>query len=263
MVDKVAIVTGGGRGIGRAAAIELADAGYRVTIAARTTAELHEAAETIRARGGTVLALKTDVAIEQDIRHMVQGTVAEFGRIDVLINNAAMTHRGDVLTVSCDEWNRVLATNLTSYFLCTKYTVPHLIEAGGGVVVNVSSVTANRGTGHGLAYAACKGAIDSMTYEMAVHLGPKHIRVISLQPGAIDTEISRKYSGTFDEGARKITDFSIDMTPLGRWGTPEEIGRIIRFLVSDDASFITNTTILADGGWLRQTFPRSLCEPKA
>jgi NAD(P)-dependent dehydrogenase (short-subunit alcohol dehydrogenase family) len=102
-----------------------------------------------------------------------------------------------------------------------------------------------------------------MTYEMAVHLGPHHIRVISLQPGAIDTEISRKYSGTFSEGAQKIADFSIDMTPLGRWGRPEEMGKIIRFLASDDASFITNTTILADGGWLRQTFPRSLSGPDA
>jgi len=262
MIEKVAIVTGGGRGIGRAAAIELADAGYRVTIAARTVAELHETAQTIRATGGTALAVPTDVTSEQDIRRMVQATVAEFGRVDVLVNNAAMTHRGNVLTTTLDEWNRVLATNLTSVFLCSKHAVPHMMEVGGGVIINLSSVTALRGTGHGLPYTACKGAIDAMTYDMAVHLGPHNIRVVSLQPGAIDTEISRRYAQTF-QGADAIREFSLEMTPLGRWGRPEEIGKIIRFLAGDDASFITNTTILADGGWLRQTFPRNLCEPHA
>jgi len=260
MTDKVAIVTGGGRGIGRAAAIELADAGCRVTLAARTMAELHEAAETIRATGGTAIVVQTDVSRDKDIQRMVQATIAEFGRIDILVNNAAMTCRGDVLTMSLDDWNRVLATNLTSVFLCSKYAVPHIMAAGGGVVINVSSINAMRGTGHGLAYTACKGAIDAMTYDMAVHLGPHNIRVVSLQPGAIDTEISRKYAETF-KGGDAIHDFSLDMTPLGRWGTPEEMGKIIRFLASDDASFITNTTLLADGGWLRQCFPRSLSSP--
>ena len=259
MTDKVAIVTGAGRGIGRAAAIELADAGCGVTLAARTLGELRETAETIRAAGGTAIIAQTDVSQPEDIERMVAATVAEFGRIDVLVNNAAMTYRGDVLTTSLADWQRVLATNLTSVFLCSKHAVPHIIEAGGGVVINVSSINAMRGTGHGLAYTACKGAIDAMTYDMAVRLGPHNIRVISLQPGAIDTEISRKYADTFD-GADAIHDFSLDMTPLGRWGRPEEMGKIIRFLASDDASFITNTTLLADGGWYRQCFPRSLSE---
>ncbi len=259
MTDKVAIVTGAGRGIGRAAAIELADAGYDVTLAARTMAELREAAETVRAAGGNALIAQTDVSQEHDIERMVQATVAEFGRVDCLINNAAMTYRGDIFTTSTEDWNRVLATNLTSLFLCSKHAVPHIIEAGGGVVINVSSVNATRGTGHGLAYCACKGAIDAMTYDMAVHLGPHNIRVISLQPGAIDTEISRKYSDTFEKGSA-IKDFSIDMTPLGRWGRPEEMGKLIRFLASDDASFITAATLLADGGWSHQCFPRSLSE---
>ena len=260
MTGKVAIVTGAGRGIGRGAAIELAEAGCSVTLAARTMAELHETATTIRATGGTAIVVQTDVSQEPDIKRMVAEPVAEFGRIDILINNAAMTYRGDVLTTSLDEWNRILATNLTSVFLCSHHAAPHIIEAGGGAIINVSSVNAMRGTGHGLAYTACKGAIDAMTYDMAVRLGPHNVRVISLQPGAIDTEISRRYSGTF-KGADAIHDFSIDMTPLGRWGTAEEMGKVIRFLASDDASFITNTTILADGGWLRQCFPRSLCEP--
>lgn len=260
MSDKVAIVTGAGRGIGRAAAIELAEAGCSVALAARTVPELQEAAQAVRAIGGNAMIAQTDVSRPEDVERMVRATIAEFGRIDILINNAAMTYRGDVLTTSLDDWNRVLATNLTSVFLCSKHAVPHIIEAGGGVIINVSSINAMRGTGHGLAYTACKGAIDAMTYDMAVRLGPHNVRVISLQPGAIDTEISREYSETF-MGADAIHDLSIDMTPLGRWGTPEEIGKIIRFLVSDDASFITNTTILADGGWLRQCFPRSLCRP--
>ncbi|MBN1344314.1 MAG: glucose 1-dehydrogenase [Phycisphaerae bacterium] len=259
MDGKVAIVTGAGRGIGRAAAIELAEAGCSVTLAARTMPELQEAATTVRAIGGTAIIAQTDVSREDDIKRMVQLTVAEFGRIDVLVNNAAMTFRGDLLETSLEDWNRVLATNLTSVFLCAKHAVPHIIEAGGGVVINVSSINAMRGTGHGLAYTACKGAIDAMTYDMAVRLGPHNIRVISLQPGAIDTEISRKYADTFD-GADEIERFSKDMTPLGRWGRPEEIGKVIRFLAGDDASFITNTTILADGGWFRQCFPNTLCE---
>ncbi len=261
MQGKVAIVTGAGRGIGRAAAIELAEAGCSVTLAARTMPELQEAAASVRAIGGNALIVQTDVSQPEQIERMVQATVGEFGRIDHLINNAAMTFRGDVLETSLEDWNRVLATNLTSTFLASKHVVPHLIEAGGGVIVNVSSVNALRGTGHGLAYTACKGAIDAMTYDMAVRLGPENIRVVSLQPGAIDTEISRRYAATFD-GADAIGRFSKDMTPLGRWGTPEEMGKVIRFLCSDDASFITNTTILADGGWHRQCFPRSLCEGK-
>jgi NAD(P)-dependent dehydrogenase (short-subunit alcohol dehydrogenase family) len=260
MAEKVAIVTGAGRGIGRSAAIALAEDGCGVTLAARTLRELQEAATAVRAVGGEALVAQTDVSKDEDIRRMVDQTLAEFGRIDVLVNNAAMTFRGDVLTTSLEDWNRVLATNLTSVFLCSKYAVPHIIEAGGGVIINVSSINSMRGTGHGLAYTACKGAIDAMTYDMAVRLGPHNVRVISLQPGAIDTEISRKYADTFD-GADAIETFSKDMTPLGRWGTPDEMGKLIRFLASDDASFITNTTILADGGWLRQCFPRSLSEP--
>lgn len=259
---KVAVITGAGRGIGRAAAVELAGAGCDVTLAARTMPELQEAATTVRAIGGNALVVQTDVSQETEIRRMIDQTIAEFGRIDILVNNAAMTFRGDLLETTLEDWNRVVATNLTSYFLAAKFAVPHMIEAGGGVIVNVSSINAMRGTGYGLVYTACKGAIDAMTYDMAVRLGPENIRVVSLQPGAIDTEISRKHSDTF-EHADEITRFSKDMTPLGRWGTPEEMGKVIRFLAGDDASFITNTTILADGGWHHQCFPTSLCRGKA
>ena len=259
LAGQVGIVTGGGQGLGKVFCHAFAEAGADIVVAELNPQTGPETVTEVQAKGRRALFVQTDVRDKASVQAMVDATVAEFGRIDVLVNNAGITYRGDVLTTSLADWQRVLATNLTSVFLCSKHAVPHIIEAGGGVVINVSSINAMRGTGHGLAYTACKGAIDAMTYDMAVRLGPHNIRVISLQPGAIDTEISRKYADTFD-GADAIHDFSLDMTPLGRWGRPEEMGKIIRFLASDDASFITNTTLLADGGWYRQCFPRSLSE---
>ena len=255
--QPVAIVTGAGRGIGGATAVEMARRGWRVTLAARTVEQLERVANAIEADGGSALVVPTDVTVPADVEAMVERTVETFGRLDVLVNNAAMTFRGDVLSTSLEDWDRVLATNLTSVFLASKYAVPHLVRAGSGAIIHVSSIVARRGAGHGLAYGACKGAIDAMTYDMAVHLGPMNIRVVSVQPGAIDTEISRQYQATFKQGAA-IQAFAVGMTPLGRWGQPEEIARVIAFLASDDASFITGTTVLADGGWLVQTFPRDL-----
>jgi NAD(P)-dependent dehydrogenase (short-subunit alcohol dehydrogenase family) len=240
---KVAFLTGAGSGMGAATAELLAERGARVAIFGRRKNKLDEVAATIEANGGKALVAPGDVSIPEDIERAVKATVDEFGSLHYAVNNAGMTgYFEKVDGLSLDKWNRVLGTNLFGIFYSMKYEIPHILEAGGGAIVNVSSVFADRG-GPSADYSTSKHAIRGLTRSTAMDYGRDGIRINELQPGVIDTEMTQ----ADPEGAQQVADTGI---PLARIGGAREIATAIAFLLSDDASYITGAHLAVDGGFL-------------
>ena len=241
---RVALVTGGGRGIGREIALELARAGAGVAVNYHDEPDRAQAtAAGIEALGVRAMAIAADVGDAAAVRRMVEDVVTAFGSLDILVNNAGVQTWAPFLDVTESEWDLVIRTNLKGCFLCTQ-TAAHAMSQGG-VVVNIGS-GCNKVPFPGLAaYTASKGGIEMLTKVAAVELAPRKIRVNCVAPGAVEIERTRlevpDYAGTW--GA---------VTPLGRVGQPEDIARTVRFLASDDSAFITGQTIWVDGGLFTQ-----------
>ncbi|MEW2548818.1 SDR family NAD(P)-dependent oxidoreductase [Streptomyces sp. NPDC047002] len=241
--DKVALVTGAGSGMGRSTAILLAERGAAVTIVGRRENRLDEVAAEIAANGGRVLAVPADVSKPEDVEHAVTRTVEEFGSLHYAVNNAGVSGVFTPLhEESVEDWRRVIETDLSSVFYGLKYEVPAILAAGGGAIVNVSSVFADRGH-QPRDYAASKHGMRGLTRSAAIEYGPQGIRINELQPGVIDTELTRSNP----EGTRAVADTGI---PLRRVGTGEEIATAIAFLLSDDASYVNGAHLAVDGGFL-------------
>ena len=253
---RVALVTGASRGIGAATALELARRGHDLALVARTKADLEKVAAGVRQAGGNALVQCGDLADLAFCEAAIEAAAERFGRFDVLVNNAAWRELVTMRTISVDSWEKTLRICLTAPAFMARWAAVHMEKRGRGVIINVSSVQSERASGFGPAYIASKGAIDSLAYDLAVLYGPKGIRVVAINPGAIDTEISGDYAAADGEDlTTRMRAWSEDMIPLRRWGQPDEIARTIAFLVSDDASYITGTTILADGGVKTQWSP--------
>jgi NAD(P)-dependent dehydrogenase (short-subunit alcohol dehydrogenase family) len=249
---RVAIVTGAERGIGKEIASELARQGCRIAVNYPGSPEVAEqTAAEIRGLGVDAFAVKADVGVGTEVRRMVADVVSRFGRLDILVNNAGVQTWTPLLEVTEEEWDSVIRTNLKGCFLCTQAAALHMKDHGGGVIVNIGSGS-NKVPFPGLiAYTASRGGIEMFTKVSAVELGPFHIRVNCVAPGAVETERTRlelpDYAGTWGRAA-----------PLGRVGTPADVAGAIAFLVSDAASFITGQTIMVDGGLFTQApWPRS------
>lgn len=244
--DKVACITGAGSGIGRATARLFAEEGACVTVAdwnaeggERTVALVDEA------DSGKTLFVQTDVSIESQVQVMVAKTVSKFGKLDILINNAADREPGKPVTeLPEQEWYRTVDTTLKGPYLCAKHSIPEMIKAGGGVIVNVSSIAGIVTFKNGPAYAASKAGLNQLTKNIALDYSSSNIRVNSINPGVINTPgIDR------DKGKAEWREWIEDRTLLGRWGEPEEIAYPILFLASDESSFMTGSMITVDGGW--------------
>ena len=241
---RVALVTGGGRGIGREIALELARAGADVAVNYHDDPERAQAtADEITTLGVRAMTVGADVGEAAAVQRMVEEVTAAFGSLDVLVNNAGVQTWTPFLDVTESEWDLVIRTNLKGCFLCTQAAARAMSR--GGVVVNIGS-GCNKVPFPGLvAYTASKGGIEMLTKVAAVELAPKRIRVNCVAPGAVEIERTRlevdDYAGTW--GA---------VTPLGRVGQPEDIARTVRFLASDDSAFITGQTIWVDGGLFTQ-----------
>lgn len=245
--EKVAVITGGGRGIGRASAELFAREGARVVIAELNEDLGQEAEAAIRDAGGEATFVRTDVSRSEDVRALFDATQETYGALHILYNNASVFLSKDdapVTELSEAVWARVLGVNLGGTFLCCKYGIGLIIESGGGSVINTSSSAGVMGVPGCDAYTATKGATISLTRSMAVEYGPKNVRVNCIAPAGIDTEMVRESS--LDHPDFDATYF-FQRAPLGRLGTPDEVAQLALFLASDASPYISGTIIRADG----------------
>ena len=239
---KVAIITGAGRNIGEEIARVFAQEGAAVVVNDLSLEAAQRVAGEIKASGGRALAVGGDVSNSRDVRVMMERTVAEFGGLDVLVNNAAVTVNKTILDTSEEEWDLCLAVTLKGQFLCGKYAAEQMVKQGrGGKIVNISSTSGVRGNRAKLAYCAAKGGVMNLTRAMAIDLAPYNIRVNTVIPTLTGTAVG-KDSG---EEAR-----SYKSVPLGRLGQPHDQAMAVLFMASDDSDFVTGAELRVDGGSL-------------
>jgi len=244
---KVAIITGGSSGIGRATAELFAKEGAKVVVADYNARAGQEVVQVIEDAGGDALFVEVDVSDAAQVQRMVQAALEAYGGVDILFNNAAVLIFGTVLDTSEEAWRRVMDINLTGVFLCSKAVIPHLIERGGGAIINMSSSTgAHDGNGNAAAYVTSKGGVTLLTRCMAIDHAKDNIRVNAIAPGPTDTPMLRGAMSP-EQLAAFATTF-----PMKRLGQPEELAHAALFLASDEASFVTGAVWAVDGGQTAQ-----------
>jgi len=244
---KTALITGGTSGIGKATALLFAEEGAKVALTGRDTGRGDEVAEEIRANGGAVLFIRGDVRSAEECRVAVEATVSEFGGLDVLVNNAGVYYPGDAVSCTEEEWDEQVDSSLKGTFLMSKFALPHMVEAGSGAIVNMSSGWGLEGGEKAVAYCAAKGGMVVMTKAMALDHGPQGIRVNAVCPG--DTVTPMEMADAERQGMEwsDYVEWASDR-PLGRMGEPEEIARAVLFLACEESSFITGAALPVDGG---------------
>jgi 2-deoxy-D-gluconate 3-dehydrogenase len=245
LTGKVAIVTGGGRGIGKAISLGLAESGAKVMIAARTEAQIQAAADEIRAKGGDATARATDLTQSSQIDALVDAAVQTYGAIDILVNNAARSFLRPLIDLREDGFDKIFDTNVKATFLLSRAAAKIMTTKGGGRIINITTVGAERGGPMMGAYHASKAAVKMLTMCMAVEWASMNVLVNAVGPGMTKTDFSRPIWSN-PEIERQI----VSRVPLGRLGEPEEMVGAVLFLCSDGAKYITGQTIYVDGGTL-------------
>lgn len=240
-MGKTALITGASRGIGKACAEALSQAGYRVALAARSVEKLDEAASEIRADGGDTFTLELDLSNREMIPGAISKAIKEFGRIDILVNNAGMTKDGLAVRMKPVDWETVLETNLSGAFYVTQQVLPGMMRERWGRIVNISSVVGEMGNPGQANYVASKAGLIGLTKSLAQELGSRNITVNAIAPGFIETDMTH---GLTPELKQKM----IDQTPLKRMGTPHDVAAAVKFLVSEEAAFITGHVLDVNGG---------------
>lgn len=243
MKGKVALVTGGTSGIGRATAVAFGRAGASVVVAGRREAEGNETVRLIKAAGAQASFVRADVSREPDIRAMVDHTVKTFGRLDFAVNNAGVEHAQPIVEASADDFRRVYDVNVLGVLLSMKHEIPAMLKAGGGAVVNIASVAGSVGFPGIAIYGGTKAAVIQMTRIAAIEVAKQNIRVNSVSPAVIDTDMFQRFAGTDDNRAAMTA-----LHPIGRIGRVEEVAAAVVYLCSDGASFITGQDLKVDGG---------------
>jgi NAD(P)-dependent dehydrogenase (short-subunit alcohol dehydrogenase family) len=244
---KVAVVTGGASGIGRATAQALAAEGARVGIADVDQAGAERVVAAIREAGGDAFAKRTDVRSLADLEAVVGQAADRHGRLDILVNNAAVAIGGSAGELAEEDWARVLDVNLSGVWRGMRAAIPRMVAQGGGSIVNLSSVQAHVGFVGWAGYAASKGGIDALTRQAAVEYAPRGIRVNAVVPGTIATAMNERIMRESPDPAAVLAGWTT-MHPMGRIGQPEEVAAAIVFLASDDAAFVTGEVLRVDGG---------------
>lgn len=243
---KVAVVTGGSRGIGRSVALALAEAGAEVVVTSRSLEPCVKVARAVEEMGRRALAIATDVSDEQQVEQLFAATAEQFGRVDILVNNAGIDPVGKpAIEVSLADWNWILAVNLTGAFLCARTAARWMMKADGGSIVNVSSTTPHSGVPWLSAYTASKAGLEGLTRQLAVEWASNRIRVNTIVPGIIKTEMIQDVMAN-----EKLYPKLVQRTPMRRHAEPEEVVGAVLFLASDASSYTTGASIAVDGGCL-------------
>lgn len=249
LAGKVALITGASRGIGRGIAVEFARQGARLVLSARTDrAGLEETARAVLDLGGEAALVTGDVAGRADARAMVEAAPAAYGRLDTVVCNAGIEVVAPVADLAEDDWDRVIATNLTGAFLICKYAIPHLLSAGGGSIITMGSVAGVVGWVADAAYNASKGGMVLLTKTIALDYGPQRIRANCICPGSIETEMHRAYIAQAADPAAEEAALNA-LHPIGHAGAVEDVAMAAVYLASDESTFVTGSCLMVDGGY--------------
>jgi len=246
--EKVAIITGARRGMGKSHALRLAKAGAKVVVSDISEEECQKVVDEIKKNRGEAMAVKCDVTKKGEVENMVKQVIGKWGRIDILVNNAGICQFKPFLEITEEEWDRTININLKGYFLCAQAAAKEMVKQKSGVIVNIASVAMGQqgvGMPNIVHYCASKGGIVGMTEALAVELAPFNIRVNAISPGAIETPMVDLLKTD-----PKTMEGVLARVPLRRMGKPEEVSNLVLFLVSDDSSYMTGSTVVIDGGWL-------------
>ncbi len=244
LTGRVALITGGGRGLGETFAYALAAAGADIVVSSRTAGEIEQVAEAVRAMGRRAEAITCDITDEASVEAMVSEAVARMGHLDILVNNAGMNIRKPILEITLQEWQQVLDTNLKGYFLAGRAAGRVLVAQGHGKMINIGSIFVSTALPAQGPYASSKGAIMQLTRVMALEWAKRGVQVNLLSPTYFETEMTRP---VYADPERKA--FIEDRTPMGRWGQPHELAGSLVFLASHASDFITGQELLVDGGY--------------
>jgi len=246
--DKVAIITGARRGMGRTHALALAKAGAKVVVSDISQEDCQKVVEEIKKAGGEAIAVKCDVTKKEEADEMVEKAIEKFGKVDILVNNAGICQFKPFFELTEEEWDRTLDINLKGYFLCAQAAAKEMAKQKSGVIINIASVAMGQqgiGFPNIVHYCASKGGIVGMTEALAVELAPYNIRVNAISPGMIETPMIDPVKQD-----PKIMEAMLARVPMRRVGKPEEVSNLVLFLASDASSYMTGSTVVIDGGWL-------------
>lgn len=249
MKNKVALITGGTVGIGRATAVKFAQEGAKVMITGRQQAEGEKTVRLIQEAGGDGFFLKSDVAIEGDVKNMVDVCLKQFGRLDFAFNNAGVEGKmAPTVEQTQENFHHVMNINVLGVMLSMKHQIPAMLKNGGGAIVNNASIAGTVGMANGGVYVASKHAVIGLTKSAALEVAKQNIRINSVAPGAIETDMYKRFTGEQSE----VREYLKGLHPIGRIAHPNEVATAVVFLCSPNASFITGTNLMVDGGFTAQ-----------
>jgi 3-oxoacyl-[acyl-carrier protein] reductase len=241
LTGRVALVTGASQGIGRACCLKLAEAGASIALCARNQEKLKEVADEITRAGGTAMSFSADVAEEEQIKTTVKAALSHFGKIDILVNNAGITRDQLLLRMKRADWDAVLNTNLTSAYMCTQQVLSSMLKQRWGRIINIASVFGQIGQAGQANYSSSKAGLIGLTMAIAREVASRTITANAVAPGFIDTAMTSVLSEDFRQNALKVI-------PLGRIGTPDDVANAVKFLASEEASYITGHVLNVNGG---------------